>query len=144
MAIIGLPISAISLLIAWFYMIRFGSKISSIKSDIFEKRDVIAEKLGELGSMCRDEKIVALVFFMTAAAWISNGVFWKDIIPTIDDSMIAIASAILLFIIPSTLKAQNSKKNDLRGFLNITKSRDKDEVDTKKVQNNDRNCHNFA
>lgn len=119
---LGLPISAISLFIAWLYMIRFGSKISDIKSNIFEKRDAIAEKLSELGPMNRDEKIVALIFFVTAAAWITNGVFWKDISPIIDDSMVAISSAILLFIIPSSLKESNKDKNDIHRAFDISKS----------------------
>lgn len=111
---LGLPISAISLLVTWLYMIRFGSKINNINSDIFEKKDVIAEKLRRLGPMNRNEKIVGLVFFMTVSAWITNGVLWKDTIPIIDDSMIAIASAILLFMIPSSTSSSTSKDLDLK------------------------------
>ena len=101
--LMGLPISGISLLVAWLYMIRFGSKITDIKSDIIGGRNVITKKLSELGHLSRDEKVVAAVFIITAAAWISRGLIWKDIFPMIDDSTIAIASAISLFILPSTL-----------------------------------------
>lgn len=32
--LLGLPIGGISLIVAWLYMIRFGSKITDIKTDI--------------------------------------------------------------------------------------------------------------
>jgi sodium-dependent dicarboxylate transporter 2/3/5 len=41
------------------------------------------------------------VFILTAGAGITRGLIWKDILPMVDDSMIAIASAFLLFLIPS-------------------------------------------
>ena len=100
--LLGLPIGGISLFVAWLYLIRLGSKITDIDSDIIGDKSVIRKKLGELGTMSRDEKLVAIVFILTAAAWITRGLIWKDILPMVDDSMIAIASAILLFLIPST------------------------------------------
>lgn len=107
--LMGLPISGISLVVAWLYMIRFGSKITDIKSDIIGERDLIAEKLSELGPLSRDEKIVAAAFIITAAAWISRGLLWKDILPAIDDSTIAIASAIFLFLLPSSISKKNKE-----------------------------------
>ncbi|NOJ32788.1 MAG: hypothetical protein DA329_11685, partial [Candidatus Nitrosocosmicus sp.] len=111
--LIGLPVSGISLVVAWLYMIRFGSKITDIKSDIIEGRDVIAKKLRELGPFSRDEKVVAIIFIITVAAWVSRGLLWKDLLPAIDDSTIAIASAISLFLIPSPLsKYENTKDSN--------------------------------
>jgi sodium-dependent dicarboxylate transporter 2/3/5 len=111
--LLGLPISALSLVILWLYLIRIGSKITNIKFDIFGEKDTIAKNLKDLGPISRDEKIVALIFLITIAAWITRGILWKDIAPMIDDSMIVIASSISLFLIPSVFgKKQNSKKND--------------------------------
>ena len=111
---IGFPIGGISLVVAWLYMIRFGSKITDIKSNIIGERDIITKKLKELGNLSRDEKIVAIIFIITIAAWITRGLLWKDFLPSINDSTIAIASAISLFLIPSSLSKYSKKsKKDL-------------------------------
>ena len=60
--LLGLPIGGISLFVAWLYLIRLGSKITDIDSDIIGDKSVIRKKLGELGKMSRDEKLVAVVF----------------------------------------------------------------------------------
>jgi solute carrier family 13 (sodium-dependent dicarboxylate transporter), member 2/3/5 len=98
--IIGLPISGISLVIAWLYMIRFGSKVTDIAS-IVEEKGVIQDNLSKLGKITRDEKIVAAIFISTAIAWITRGLLWKDLAPAIDDSTIVLLAAISLFFIPS-------------------------------------------
>ena len=118
--LIGFPIGGISLIVAWLYMIRFGSKITDIKSIIGE-RDVITKKLNELGNLSRDEKIVGIIFIITVIAWITRGLLWKDLLPTMGDSTIAIASAISLFLVPSIC----SKYANRKGFTeddNITKN----------------------
>ena len=114
--IIGLPISAISLVVAWLYMVNLGVNIRKIKS-IAEEKDAIMSRLSELGKITRDEIIVAGVFGATAGAWITRGLFWQDIIPMIDDSTVVMISAIVLFLIPSSSSSSVAKNND----LNITK-----------------------
>ena len=119
--LIGFPIGGISLIVAWLYMIRFGSKITDIKSNIIGERDVITNKLNELGNLSRDEKIVAIIFIITVIAWITRGLLWKDLLPTMGDSTIAITSAISLFLVPSIA----SKYANRKGFTeddNITKN----------------------
>jgi len=131
--LMGLPISSISLLVLWLYLIRFGSKITDIKSVVIGEKDMIKKKLFELGPISRDEKIVAIVFIITAAAWISRGLFWKDLLPTVDDSTIAIASAISLFLLPSSSSSTSS-------FSKKDKEDGKD-VDDANSFNIDRNNH---
>ena len=118
--LLGLPISAVSLVILWLYLIRFGSKITDIKTDMFEKKDVMTKELKSLGPISRDEKIVALVFFITIIAWVTRGLIWKDITPMIDDSMIAIAASISLFLIPSVRgKKLNDRKKDDKEYIDF-------------------------
>lgn len=107
--LIGLPVSAIALAVAWLYMVNVGANIRSL-GRIAEEKGLIAKKLAELGRINRNELIVALVFAATAAAWISRGLLWKDMLPTVDDSTIVIAAAILLFLLP--FKKQNGGKPD--------------------------------
>ena len=129
--LIGFPIGGISLIVAWLYMIRFGSKITDIKSIIGE-RDVITKKLNELGNLSRDEKIVAIIFIITVIAWITRGLLWKDLLPTIGDSTIAIASAISLFLVPSIC----SKYANSKGFT------EDDNNNTKNLKYNNNNNNN--
>lgn len=111
--LLGLPISALSLVILWVFLIRMGSKITNFKSDIFGEKDIITKNYKDLGPITRDEKIVAFIFIITIGAWITRGLLWKDITPMIDDSMIVIASSVSLFLIPSVFgKKQYSRKDD--------------------------------
>ena len=122
--IIGLPISAISLVVAWLYMINLGVNIRKIKS-IAEEKDAIMSRLSELGKITRDEIIVAGVFGATAGAWITRGLFWQDIIPMIDDSTVVMISAIVLFLIPSSSSSSVAKNNDLDITKKVQNSRNK-------------------
>jgi sodium-dependent dicarboxylate transporter 2/3/5 len=103
---IGLPISAVALVVAWLYMVNVGVSIRGL-GQIAEEKDVIVKKLEELGRINRNELLVALVFAATAAAWITRGLLWKDMLPAVDDSTIAIAAAIALFLLP--FKKQNGR-----------------------------------
>ncbi|MGH9987144.1 MAG: hypothetical protein ACRD8W_24620 [Nitrososphaeraceae archaeon] len=107
--IIGLPISGISLVIAWLYMIRFGSKVTDIASIVKEK-SLIVEKILQLGNITRDEKVVAAIFISTAVAWITRGLLWKDLAPAIDDSTIVLIAAISLFLFRQTHHCVKSKR----------------------------------
>jgi sodium-dependent dicarboxylate transporter 2/3/5 len=100
--VLGMPISGISLVVLWIYMIRFGAKITDIKSNSIGDKIVITKKLRELGPTTGDEKLVAIVFLVTVIAWVTRGILWKDVFPTIDDSMIALIMAIILFLLPSS------------------------------------------
>lgn len=96
--LVGVPISAISLVFAWWYMVNFGAKIG--KEPIAEERKILTERLKKLGNLTRQERIVAMIFAATAVAWISRGLVWGNLLPMVDDSMIAIAAALTLFAIP--------------------------------------------
>lgn len=94
----AMPISAVSLFVAWWYLTNFGAKVTDIPS-LAEEKDQIVSELAKLGRMAKNEKAVMAVFAATATAWITRGLIWKDALPMIDDSTIAIAAAISLFII---------------------------------------------
>jgi solute carrier family 13 (sodium-dependent dicarboxylate transporter), member 2/3/5 len=109
--LIGIPISGISLIVAWFYMVHLGVKITDIKS-IDREKEIIKRKIKEIGKITKDEKIVAAVFIATATAWVTRGVLWGDLVPMVDDSTIAIAAAFSLFLIPSSSKSKSLSIND--------------------------------
>ena len=100
--IFGLPISLILLLICWYYLTRIGFKFK--QKEFPGGRAEIKRQLDDLGKFSFEEKWVAIVFITTAIAWISRSFILKDIFPGIDDTIIAIMSAIVLFILPSKNK----------------------------------------
>jgi solute carrier family 13 (sodium-dependent dicarboxylate transporter), member 2/3/5 len=108
--LIGMPISSIALVIAWLYMVNFGASIRHI-GPIAENREMISRKVAEIGKMGRNEFIVAAVFAITATAWITRGLLWKDWLPAVDDSTIAILAAISLFLIPLK-RNRNTRQQD--------------------------------
>ena len=59
------------------------------------------------GYMSAEEKRVLSVFVATAIAWMSRSFLLKQYIPAIDDTIIAMVFATLLFLIPSSTKGEN-------------------------------------
>nr|WP_226987291.1 SLC13 family permease [Candidatus Nitrososphaera evergladensis] len=111
--VVGMPVSAVSLFVAWAYLVNLGAGTkldakSMPSSSIAGEKSLITKKLAELGKMSRDEKMVAAVFLATAIAWVSRGLLWKDLVPMVDDSMIAIAAAVSLFLIPAAASSNCS------------------------------------
>jgi len=97
---VGLPLSAVMLPLAWLALTRIVFKVDFVTSE--EGRSALRKMKSDLGRMTVPEKRVAIIFALTALAWI----FRKLLInvpglEALDDSLIAIAGAILLFIIPS-------------------------------------------
>jgi len=70
----------------------------------------IETQLQKLGKMSYEEKLVALVFVCTAIAWISRSFLLKQIILAIDDTIIAISSALVLFLLPTKSKKEQLMK----------------------------------
>lgn len=126
--LIGMPISGISLIVAWLYMVHLGVKITDIKSIVKEK-DIIKRNIKEIGKITKDEKLVAAVFIVTATAWMTRGLLWGDLLPMIDDSTIAIAAAFSLFLIPS----KSSSSLPLPSL-----------ADSKQKQNEEKNIHGIS
>lgn len=94
---VGLPMSTLMLLVAWVWLTRFGFQLSREENP--EARAVFMRQLQEMGPMSRGEKTVAIIFMLTALAWILRP-FLKGYIPGLSDTMIAVAATISLFIIP--------------------------------------------
>jgi sodium-dependent dicarboxylate transporter 2/3/5 len=101
--IMALPLSIVLLFTCWFYLINFtfdlGSKIS------FNKNDVLL-KLKNLGNI-RYEEIIVLIIFISFVFSLLLKSKISLFIPFIDDTIIAIFFAVLLFIFNS--KKKNEK-----------------------------------
>lgn len=104
----GFPISLILLFLCWKYLTSFAFKF---KQKTFPGgREEISKQLNALGKISYEEKLVAVVFAITALAWISRSFLLNSIIPAIDDTIIALISALVIFLLPT--------KNKERRLLN--------------------------
>ena len=95
--LVGLPISILMLAVTWLWLTRFGFKLDDTENP--QARGLLQQQLDELGEMSRGEKTVAIIFLITALAWMFRPLL-KDYIPGLSDTGIAIAAAISLFIVP--------------------------------------------
>ena len=103
---VGLPLAIVFLVVAWVVLTKlvFPPKIKKIAGS----RELIKQQLRDLGAITRAEWTVMGVFFTAASSWIIFGIlrqnddlverFW--FLDVITDGGIAIAIAILLFILP--------------------------------------------
>lgn len=100
--LLGFPLALILLFLCWFYMTRIAFPLQKGSSAV--GRAEIEKQLRQLGKISYEEKAVAAVFIVIALAWISRSFLLKPFFPALDDSMIAMAGVLVLFIIPSGKK----------------------------------------
>ncbi|MEM1294518.1 MAG: SLC13 family permease [Verrucomicrobiota bacterium] len=106
----GVPVSVTMLAIIWFLLTRVFFKSPG---DLRVSSEVIHKEHDGLGTMKFEEKVVAVVFALTAVLWVfrKNLVLggltipgWSNLVPTakfLDDGTVAIAMALCLFLFPS-------------------------------------------
>lgn len=98
----GAPIAIFLLILCWVYLTRFAF---TFKQKAFPGGQAEIDRLKKnLGPMSYEEKMVAVVFGLAAFCWISRTYLLQPIIPGIDDTIIAIFFAIVLFLIPAKNK----------------------------------------
>ena len=101
--LVGLPMSAMMLPLAWVALTRWVFKVDFITSD--EGRAALKKMKDDMGSITVPEKRVAMVFLVMALTWIFRPLLIKvPGLAALDDSLVAIAGAILLFLVPSGRK----------------------------------------
>ena len=96
--LVGLPLVVVSLPITWVLLTRvsFPIRIAGIPGG----RAVLRARLHELGAISAAERRVGLLFAATALAWILRPVL-DDLVPGLSDAGIAIAAALVLFLVPA-------------------------------------------
>lgn len=115
--IFALPLSLVMLIIIWLLLTKVFFRVGK---DVVLQKDVIKSERIKLGKMSYEEKVVLIVFTLTAVLWIFRndleaGIFtlpgWSSLLSTkdyIDDGTIAIMMGLLLFIIPAKDKTKGS------------------------------------
>ena len=98
---LGVPLAAIMLLSAWVVLTKFVFPTSFVTTN--ETKTHLKEMLTDLGPLTKDEIKISIIFALTALAWITRSVLDNyEMFSGLTDAGIAIISAILLFIIPSS------------------------------------------
>ena len=112
--IINLPLSILFMASGWFILTHFIYKLPA--QDLFQQRTGISRQLKELGPMSRDEKLTGLIFFLAALLWMTgsdikinenltiHGWRYGLGLEYVSDSAVAVATATLLFLLPSKQK----------------------------------------
>ena len=93
----GLPVSLFLLMICWIYLTKVAFSFED-KNQASGKQEINSQ-LRKLGKFSNEELKVSVIFGLTAVGWIFRKQLVK-IIPFLDDTIIAISFAIVLFIIP--------------------------------------------
>ncbi|RFA34069.1 anion transporter [Virgibacillus dokdonensis] len=95
----GVPIAWGFIFIIWFYLIKiaYPLKLKQLPGG----KALIHQEKQKLGKPSAEEKAVFIVFILAALAWISRSFLLVQINPNINDAIIAMSAAILLFLLPS-------------------------------------------
>jgi solute carrier family 13 (sodium-dependent dicarboxylate transporter), member 2/3/5 len=97
----GLPISIVLLLLCWAYLTK-SAYVFPAKLAIAGGKEAIENQKKALGPITVEEKRVSWVFGLVSLCWILRTFLLQDLIPALDDTIIAIAGVLMLFVIPSS------------------------------------------
>jgi solute carrier family 13 (sodium-dependent dicarboxylate transporter), member 2/3/5 len=99
--LVGVPLVLVGLPLTWWLLTRWIHPVRL--REIPGGREAIELQLRRMGRPSRGERLVALVFVLTATAWITRPLL-EGWIPGLSDAGIAIASAVVLFLLPVSLR----------------------------------------
>lgn len=95
----GVPLAWIFIFVAWFYLIKiaFPLKLKELPGG----SAVIKQQKTELGKASYEEKIVFAIFLLAAFSWITRSFLLVEFLPGLNDAMVGLIAALILFAIPS-------------------------------------------
>lgn len=110
--VLFLPLTLLLLLMLYSVLVKIIHPNNIQHND--EASDTIRKSQHQLGTISRPEVRVLLIFIFTVLLWISKDLVnkWQNFV-TLDDTVIALLSTVLLFIIPSGNKKKNRKPERL-------------------------------
>jgi solute carrier family 13 (sodium-dependent dicarboxylate transporter), member 2/3/5 len=104
--LLGLPMATLFLALTWLVLTRFVFALP--RDEMPGARELLATAVRDLGRISRGERLVMAVATLTASAWIlreplANWEWLAARVPAVaavDDTIIALAGALLLFVLP--------------------------------------------
>lgn len=115
---LGLPIGIIMVLVTWIFLTKI---IFKPNKEVLINKNVIRNEYNNLGKISFEEKIVGLIFLITAILWVFRidlelGLItipgWSKIFKNsnfINDGTVAIAMSTILFLIPTKSKIKSKR-----------------------------------
>ena len=105
--LVSLPVAILLLISLYFVLIRmFPNRLVANG----EMSDLIRDELKALGPITTPEKRVLTIFVLTAFLWIFRDLINKIEVFRLDDNMIAVFGALLMFIVPAGSEREPSEK----------------------------------
>jgi sodium-dependent dicarboxylate transporter 2/3/5 len=98
--LLGVPVTLVMLVLAWLVLTRVAFKIPA--RQVAGAHEAIVRELAALGPLSAAEKRVALVFGITALAWMTRPLLAREL-PwlNLSDTTIALAGALSMFLLPT-------------------------------------------
>jgi sodium-dependent dicarboxylate transporter 2/3/5 len=97
----GVPLATVMLFSAWIILTKYVFPTTFITSN--ETKVFLKNMLNEQGPLTKDERKISIIFGLTALAWMFRTLLDNyELFSGLTDAGIAIISAILLFMIPSS------------------------------------------
>jgi len=93
---VGLPVAAVMLVIGWAVLCWRRPMRLSLEGAM----EMLQAERAKAGDMSAAERRVAVIFVITALAWVLRPLL-TDFLPGLNDTVIAIAAALALFLMPS-------------------------------------------
>ena len=106
--IFGFPLSLMILFVSWYYLTRVAFTFKEISFP--GGRKDISKLRKALGKITYEQKVVSFIFFAAAFCWITKNLLLKNIFPRLDDTIISVFFAILLFVINTKNKKEKILK----------------------------------
>ena len=98
------PISVVLIFICWWYVTTISLPLKRLS--IAGIKAEIQKQIQALGRLGHEERWVLGIFGLVALAWMTRSYLLKPILPALDDSMIALIGATLLFVVPAGEKGK--------------------------------------
>lgn len=93
----AVPPATLSLVLVWLYLTRFAFPTTGLTID----DTVIRTERKGLGRLNRPERRVAVVGVSVAAAWVTRPFLIAPVLPFVDDAVIAVTGALVMFALPA-------------------------------------------
>jgi sodium-dependent dicarboxylate transporter 2/3/5 len=113
---VGVPVAVGLLLVCWLYLTKVAFSLPSIA--LPGGRQEINRQINLLGSMSKEEKRVLVVFVLVSLCWMSRTFLLNRFLHAIDDTIIALTGALLLFVLPAS-KENKGKLLDWKTAENL-------------------------
>ncbi len=97
--LLGVPTATVMMVVAWLLLTRVLHRVAPTRLPGGD--ELIRSELAAMGPVSRGEKLTIVVFVAVASLWVTRPLLQRfEVLAGLDDAMIAIGGAIVLFLLP--------------------------------------------